>query len=41
MDRSFLTLARVPTEVRWAFTPSYRHHSAAEQGTDLPLCQVT
>ena len=37
MDRSFLTLARVPTEVRWAFTPRYRHHIAAEQGVDLPL----
>jgi dienelactone hydrolase len=37
MDRSFQTLAQVPTEVRWAFTPRYRHHIAAEQGADLPL----
>jgi dienelactone hydrolase len=37
MDRSFQTLERVPTEVRWAFTPRYRHHIAAEQGADLPL----
>ncbi len=37
MDRSFQTLSRVPTEVRWAFTPRYRHHIAAEQGADLPL----
>jgi dienelactone hydrolase len=37
MDRSFQTLAQVPTEVRWAFTPRYRHHIAAEQGTNLPL----
>lgn len=37
MDRSFQTLGRVPTEVRWAFTPRCRHHIAAEQGTDLPL----
>ncbi len=37
MDRSFLTLNRVPTEVRWAYTPQYRHHIAAEPGADLPL----
>ena len=37
MDRSFQTLAAVPTEVRWAFTPRYRHHISAEQGADLPL----
>ncbi len=37
MDRSFQTLAQVPAEVRWAFTPRYRHHIAAEQGADLPL----
>jgi dienelactone hydrolase len=37
MDRSFQTLARVPTEVRWAFTPRYRHHIGAEQGANLPL----
>jgi hypothetical protein len=37
MDRSFQTLGEVPTEVRWAFTPRYRHHIAAEQGADLPL----
>ena len=37
MDRSFQTLDQVPTEVRWAFTPRYRHHIAAEQGVDLPL----
>ena len=37
MDRSFQTLAQVPTEIRWAFTPRYRHHIAAEQGADLPL----
>ncbi len=35
MDRSFQTLAQVPAEVRWAFTPRYRHHIAAEQGADL------
>jgi dienelactone hydrolase len=37
MDRSFQTLTQVPTEVRWAFTPRYRHHIAAEQAADLPL----
>jgi dienelactone hydrolase len=37
MDRSFQTLTQVPTDVRWAFTPRYRHHIAAEQGGDLPL----
>jgi dienelactone hydrolase len=37
MDRSFQTLSRVSTEVRWAITPRYRHHIAAEQGADLPL----
>ncbi len=37
MDRSFQTLTQAPTEVRWAFTPRYRHHIAAEQGADLPL----
>jgi dienelactone hydrolase len=37
MDRAFDTLARVPTETRWAFTPRYRHHIAQEQGADLPL----
>lgn len=37
MDRSFQTLAQTPTEVRWAYTPRYRHHIAAEQGADLPL----
>lgn len=37
MDWSYRTLALVPTEVRQAFTPRYRHHIAAEQGLDLPL----
>jgi hypothetical protein len=27
----------VPTEVRWALTPRYRHHIGDEQGADLPL----
>jgi dienelactone hydrolase len=37
MDWAYRTLALVPTEVRQAFTPRYRHHIAAEQGADLPL----
>ena len=37
MDRAFQTLNQVSTEVRWAFTPRYRHHIAADQGVDLPL----
>jgi dienelactone hydrolase len=37
MDWSYRTLTLVPTEVRQAFTPRYRHHIAAEQGLDLPL----
>jgi dienelactone hydrolase len=37
MDWAFQTLARVAADARWAFTPRYRHHIAAEQGTDLPL----
>jgi dienelactone hydrolase len=37
MDWAFKTLDVVPTDVRWAFTPRYRHHIAAEQGIDLPL----
>ena len=37
MDWSFRTLDRVPTEVRWEFTPRYRRHIAADQGADLPL----
>ena len=41
MDWSFQTLQRVPTEVRWAFTPRYRHHVAAEQGADLALWMDT
>lgn len=36
MDWAFQTLAPVPADVRWAFTPRYRHHIAAEQGIDLP-----
>ena len=37
MDWAYKTLALVPTEVRQAFMPRYRHHIAAEQGLDLPL----
>ena len=37
MDWAFKTLTLVPADVRWAFTPRYRHHIAAEQGIDLPL----
>ncbi len=37
MDWAFKTLDVVPADVRWAFTPRYRHHIAAEQGVDLPL----
>ncbi len=37
MDWAYHTLALVPAEVRWAFTPRCRHHIAAEQGADLPL----
>ena len=37
MDWSFKTLDLAPADVRWAFTPRYRHHIAAEQGIDLPL----
>ena len=37
MDRSFQSLGQVPTQVRWAFTPRFRHHIASEQGVDLPL----
>ena len=37
MDWAFKTLTLVPADVRWAFTPRYRHHIAAEQGVDLPL----
>ena len=37
MDWAFKTLAPVHVDVRWAFTPRYRHHIAAEQGIDLPL----
>ncbi len=41
MDWSFRTLLFVPTEVRQAFTPRYRHHIAAEQGINLPLWMDT
>jgi dienelactone hydrolase len=37
MDRSYRTLALVPTDVRQAITPRYRHHIASEQGADLAL----
>jgi hypothetical protein len=37
MDYSFETLSRVKSEVRWAYTPRFRHHIADEQGIDLPL----
>ena len=35
MDWAFKTLALVPADVRWAFTPRFRHHIAAPQGNDL------
>jgi Dienelactone hydrolase family len=37
MDWAFKTLTLVQADVRWAFTPRYRHHIAAEQGIDLAL----
>ena len=37
IDWAYRTLALVPTEVRQAFTPRFRHHIADEQGADLPL----
>jgi dienelactone hydrolase len=37
MDWAFKTLTLVPADVRWAFTPRYRHHIDAEQGINLPL----